>query len=283
MARSMTNVAVGRVNRRFLLLALILGVLSAVLVYAAVSRSGGGESSAVDVSVVVAKDDIPALTQITGDMVEIKQFPSTDVADDSLETIDQAVGLTTKHEIKAKDTVLRSDIVDTNRPPSDALANAVPSGQRAMAITVERVTTAGGLVEPGDHVDVLWIPYKGAPAYVLLSNVEVTAVEQSVFEVAPQEEPDDEDGPASQPSEQVRLRDPSSESEPQPDAVTVTLLLSPGQMSNVFCAQWQAVKFDGSLRLALRGFGDIEVVQPNAPACPAPVLSEESAEGEGTP
>jgi hypothetical protein len=38
----MTSVAVGRVNRRFLFLALILATLSGILAYAALSQDSGG-------------------------------------------------------------------------------------------------------------------------------------------------------------------------------------------------------------------------------------------------
>ena len=56
MAQTITTAAVSRVNRRFLLLAIILAILSAVLVYAQMSRSGStATGSAGNVSVVVAR------------------------------------------------------------------------------------------------------------------------------------------------------------------------------------------------------------------------------------
>ncbi len=283
MARSMTNVAVGRVNRRFLLLALILGVLSAVLVYAAVSRSGGEESSAMDITVVVAKEDIPANTEITAGVLEEAVRPAGDVPEGALGSISAAEGRFARIAIKAKDIVSVSNSVSPAAPPSDAVSYAVRDGERAVAITVERVTTAGGLVLPGDHVDVLWVPFKGAPAYTLLNDVTVVAVEQTVHEMvqAAEEKADVTAPPGSEPDDD-RLG-PNEDAEPEPDAVTITLLLTPERATKMFCAQWQAIKFDGSVRMTIRAVSDTTAIPENAPACPAPMLSEESAEGEGTP
>jgi hypothetical protein len=57
-----------------LLLALVAGLVAAILVYAAISRSSestGGAGGAVSMApAVVAKQDIPARTKITSGMVE---------------------------------------------------------------------------------------------------------------------------------------------------------------------------------------------------------------------
>ena len=45
MARSVTSMAAGRSNRRYVVLAVVLALLSAVLVYATLSRAGGESGS----------------------------------------------------------------------------------------------------------------------------------------------------------------------------------------------------------------------------------------------
>ncbi|MPZ50181.1 MAG: hypothetical protein GEU75_12940 [Dehalococcoidia bacterium] len=75
MSRTAAAITPGRANRRFIFLAIALGLLGAILVYVAFSRdsSGGGGPGAIgDSPVVVAKTDIPARTKITSAMVEVR-------------------------------------------------------------------------------------------------------------------------------------------------------------------------------------------------------------------
>ncbi len=258
MAQTMTGTAAGRVNRRFLFLALILATLSAVLVYAAISRSdsGGEGTSAADVPVVVAKAAIPAGTTITAEMLEVRYVPAAAVGDSALDEIDSAVGEVARYPITANEQVLLSKLVGGPEAASnDVLSNVLEGGMRGMAIHVEAVIGAGGLVLPGDYVDVLWVPgevfedHEGAG--LVAENVEVVSVEQTIVEIPPAA-PGlvGDDGTASPPaSDAQRVR--SVDDEPIPEAVTVTLMLTPEQAARVFCAD-----AGGELRLAVRAFGD---------------------------
>lgn len=252
MAQTMTAAAAGRVNRRFLFLALILAAISAALVYTALSRpEGGTESPAVGVSVVVAKDAIPAGTRITAELLEVRQLPAGAVGAQPLASIEAAVGKVTRYPIAASEQLLLSKVIDTSVAGNDVLRNIVAEGQRALAIRTEAVVGAGGLVLPGDHVDVFWVPeevladHEGA--MLLAEDVEVLAVEQALVELAPTAPGLQEEGAESAGDQRVR----SADGDPIPDAATVTLLLTPEQARLIFCAE-----LSGSLRLAVRAFGD---------------------------
>jgi Flp pilus assembly protein CpaB len=254
MARPITTTAVGRVNRRFLFLALVLAVLSAVLVYAAVTRSGGGSSSAVDTPVLVATQDIAAGTEITGGMVEVTSFPDTQVPAGAIEEASVAVGLIAKENIAAREAVLTSSLVDVSQPiDENVLSYIIEAQQRGMAITAAQVVTGGGLVLPGDHVDVYWIPNdprEDTPAALLAENIEVLAVQQTVLDIGPTAPGVTED-PEGAPPAEGDDRNRSNVEAPVPEAVTVTLMLSPRQALNVFCGNKA-----GELRLAVRAWGD---------------------------
>lgn len=276
MAPSMTNVAAGRVNRRFLLVALLLGILSAGFIYVRLSQSGGEETPAEDVRVVVAKADIPRFTEIKAEMVEVKNLSPGSVPLGALDSTSDAVGKFALSEIKAKETVLASKLASPTEPQDHTLANAVERGERGVAITVDRVTTAGGLILPGDQVDVMWKPSEELPAYILFSNVEVTAVEQVVISVSPTGEVVAVDGeaPGSAPEDDRRGREPADEAAVQADAVTITLSLSPEESKALFCANLQ-----GTIRLTVRAATDNDSVELDAPECPAPLPDEESEAG----
>jgi pilus assembly protein CpaB len=240
-----------------LFLALILAVLSAVLVYAAVTQSGGdGGTSSVETPVVIANQEIAAGTEISEAMLEVTNFadsqaPAGAIADESL-----VVGLIAKENIAAREAVLTSSVVDTSLPTdADVLAYIIEAERMGMAIEAVQVVGAGGLVLPGDHVDVYWMPEKpleDTPGALLLAeNVEVLAVQQSVLHIGATAPGVVEEGeePAAPGETDDRTRQDLAE--PVPEAITVTLMMSPNQLQNVFCGD-----NTGALRLAVRAFGD---------------------------
>ena len=249
MARTMTSTAAGRVNRRFLFLALILAALSAVLVYAAVSRSDGGGSAAGDVRVVVAKEPIAAGTTLTGDMLTTRALPSDAVGAGSLSSSDAAVGQLTLQFIAEGEPVLSSKLVGSDVRAGAGVSYKVPEGARGMAITVNEVIGVGGLVLPGDHVDIFWLPDEpltdSEGAMLVAENVEVLAVQTTLVDIA-STGAQTGDNPA---DDNDRVR--STDAELIPDAATMTFLLTPAQAARIFCAE-----SSGSIRLAVRQFGD---------------------------
>ncbi len=268
MAHSATAAASSRVNRRFLFLALILAALSAVLVYTALSRSGDSSGGAGDTSVVVAKSTIAPGTRISSNMVELRKFPSSYVGFQALSSVDSVVGQVARYPIQEGEQVLASKLVDSSSASSDALSYILEPGKRGMAITFDDIVGAGGLALPGDHVDIVWVPFKGAPAFILLSDIEVDAVDQTIVDIAPSA-PGLVENTTDQPeAQQPDSRTRTSDADPQPEAASTTLLLTPEQTTTVLCAEHYAHKFEGELRLAVRSFGDTAVLSPNAPGCP---------------
>ena len=270
MARISTATAASRVNRRFLFVALILGVLSAALVYAAISSSGdGGSVTDAGVPVVVAKEAIPAGQLVTADMLEIRQVPDTALGFQALQSTDLAIGKVTRFPIAANEQVLLSKFVGDSLAGDEGLSFIVEPGMRAMAIEMRQVVGAGGLVLPGDRVDILWLPtevledFEGA--MLLAENVEVLALEQTLEEIAPAIQ-SEEGAPETATNERVRSINP----EPDPEATTVTLLLTTEQARLVFCAE-----LSGSLRLTVRSFGDASLTGIPPAACV--LLAEDQA------
>lgn len=257
MARTMTTVGVGRVNRRLLLLALLLAVLSAVFVYVGLSRSGEDGAGAGSISVVVATQEVPAGTRLTADMVELRSLPSSAVGEQPLRDVDDVVGKVALYPIAANEPLLLSNVVGvTDAATNDVLRNIIEGGKRAMAIETKAVIGAGGLVLPGDRVDIYWVPGKAREehegAVLIAENVEVLAVRQTLVDIAPTAPGVQQGEEGSQPGGTgTNQRVPGSTAEPIPDASTVTLMLAPDQAARVFCAETS-----GSLRLAVRAFGD---------------------------
>lgn len=132
----------------------------------------------------------------------------------------------------------------------------VPQGKRGFAINASQVQEAGGLILPGDYVDIVVLydvefdkPGSTDKEVVdnflvqtVLQNVEVLAVSQVIVDIVPEATP-------SVGGQRVR----NSEAQPEPGATTVTLSLTPEQAQRVYLAE-----SNGEVRMALRPFGDAD-------------------------
>lgn len=254
MAQSITTASAGRVNRRFLFLALVLAALSAVLIYPLLTRSSDSGGAVTGVPVVVAKVTINPGTLITSDMLEVQQVPQAAIGAQAFSDVESAVGEVARYPIVTGEQVLVSKIVGRGVSASpNVLSNFIETGLRGMAINTELVISAGGLVLPGDYVDVFWVP-EGSPndvpgAQLIAEDVEVMSVDQTIVDIPPTAPGLLVDGEEPPTGSDTRVR--GSEEDPIPAAVTVTLLLSITEVQTVFCAEETGV-----IRLAVRAFGD---------------------------
>ena len=262
MARSGAGGPAGRINRRFLMLALVSAALSAILVYVAISRAGGGggkeSESLTTAPVVVAAVDIPARTQITAEMVKVRDVPVDVKPQASYGSVDEVIGKATRYPLSLDEEVTSSKVVSLEPSQgTNSIAFVIPKDMRAISINADQVLSAGGLVLPGDYVDIIGVfNVKSADgteeeAYLVrtvLQNVEVLAVAQTISDVPPPAE-DGTQAAATGSTGAQSAR--GSEADPNPEATTLTLLVQPEQAEWVFLAE-----ANGTLRAVVRGFGD---------------------------
>jgi pilus assembly protein CpaB len=272
MSRPASALNTGSTNKKFLYMALGLGALGALLVYVAFSRGGGSgsDSSSSQVPVVVAKTDIEARARITASMVEVKLINSDDASALALADTSAVIGKTTRFPIAANEQVLSSKIVDlttTSSPTGKSLSYVIPEGMRAIAVNVKDVTDAGGLLLPGDYVDIMVVynvDFQNDPNkpgshekvenyYIntILQAKEVLAVKQIIVDAVPESVGTPTAGSTSDPSA-PRVR--NTEANPQTDAQTVTLALTPEEAQLLYFAEQ-----NGKIRFAVRRYGDIAV------------------------
>lgn len=245
MARSVAS-SQGRTNRRFLLIAVLLGGLAAALVYAKLSTGsdggGGGGNSATSTQVVVAKTAIKQRTLVTAEMLELKTVPDDLVITGAFTSVTDVVGKVTKYPLDANEQIITTGVVDLSAPQADALAQVVPTGKRGFSISVSEVKSAGGLILPGDYVDIVWVCCKDqvALARTVLQNVQVAAISQNIVE----------SGPAGGADDPVAAEGVA----PKPEAISMTLLITDPQAHLLLMAE-----NTGDMRAALRGVGDTTI------------------------
>ena len=192
------NLAIGSGNNRTLLLAaLLLGLISAILIGIYLSSLDGGEEALPPVTtrtVVVAAAEITPLTQITAEMLVVKSIPLDLVLTGAFTDTEDAIGQTAQVSIVPGEQILQSKITSPDSAldffgDEAPLSLIIPEGMRAFTIATSSVGAAGGLVRPGDYVDLILTgeaidapdgALVGASACYALQNVEVLALNSSL-------------------------------------------------------------------------------------------------------
>ena len=245
-------------GRGLLLLALLFAAVAAVLAFVALSRGSDNkdEAAAADTAkVVVASRDIPARTDLKSDMLKTIDVPVDSVLADSYSSTSAIVGKTTRYPLAENEQVTALKIGVSGSVESQGLSSVLPAGTRAFSITVSEESGVGGLILPGDLVDVIAIlggDLVGVDkAVTLLQNIEVLAVAQKAQEPIPPAAETTPDGQAATPVASGTLGERPSDVKPNPGARTVTLAVTQDQAQLLALVQAQ-----GDLALSLRSFGD---------------------------
>lgn len=258
-------------GRTYLLYAVLLGVLAAGGTAWYVGRAEA--AAAPTESVVVARGIIPARAILMEDLLTVKKMPKGAVHPEAAPTMESFIGKTTKSTIAPGEQILASKLF-RDRTESGA-SFVVPQGRRAVAISVNELIGAGGLIVPGDKVDVIGScvvaaqpqesasrqdgttrpdttsrpdQNKLARAVYSLQALEVLAVAQNVVgeeAVAPQN--------ALRAQDARSAMDVARQPLAQPTAKTLTLSLTPEESERLILLESHP---SCSLRLALRAAGD---------------------------
>lgn len=263
MARAQ-QAALSRGNRGMLVLAVLAGLAAAVLVFVAIARSGGGDSGSVSgpvtVKAVVAARNIPAGKEITADMLKVVDVPESLLVKGAYSDSKVIVGEIANTRIATGEQVTPGKIGALVE--DKGLAPVVPAGKRGIAMSIHEVTAVGGLLLPGDKVDIVAaIREKVSPdadlefmrVVTFLSDVEVLSVAQEAQEppAKPKEGEEDSSGDQTTTDSPTSGRVPE-DPENQPSAGTVTVALDPSQVQTLVAMQETAE----SVWLSLRPFGE---------------------------
>jgi pilus assembly protein CpaB len=266
-------------NRKFaVVVSLLLGLVAAMLVWnnnqrlqSQLQQEQAIQPAPVEtpVPVVVAVRDIPAHTLLTPDLVKVAQVPPGLKLPDALTKVEDVAGKTTQYPIANGEQILPMKFATPK--VSYGLADIVPAGKLAVSIEINELVAAGGLLVPGDHVDVLvTLNHQTAGkdlTEIILQNIDVLAVAQSYVN----EQSSQTLAPAAINNVVSAIPGTSAGASPppaqpptpvadsaliHPDAKTVTLAVTPEQAERLILAEQQ-----GRLSLALRPTGDTTTVE----------------------
>lgn len=242
------------VNKKVIIIALILSLFTSLLIYIYVNKATVKPAAVENTSTVyVAAKTMPPKYKITE--ADIKQLSVSKEMINSRAVLDKAAILGKR----LKETVIEGEQIILDRLADDkntSLSFAITEGMRAVSINVNEQTDVANLIRPGDFVDVVASFEKEEVekldtktvypriTKIIIQKVEILAFGQSMS---------------------------ASDEAPKEAPKTVTLAVSPQDVEKLVYASEYAI-----LRLALRGTDDKADVNTSG------IIREDSVPSKGS-
>ena len=169
-------------DRKALLFAIALAALGAVCLFFYMRRFEAETSGGPKVSILIATRDIPIGVNLSRGMLGLREIPQAYIEQRHIMVgdMDSVLGARMSMAVRANEAILWSDLASMQSERRD-LSGLIEPGMRAMTIAARGSGGGmfGGLLRPGDRVDILHTPNRGPSGSVtitLLQNVVVLAV-----------------------------------------------------------------------------------------------------------
>jgi pilus assembly protein CpaB len=229
-----------------LVLALGCGLVASIGISQVLQRNQDQTPTEEMTPVWVAMADVKNGEMLSAQNLKLEQWPKEKVPKGALSKLEEIDGKRTRSTIYQGEVVIEKKLT-----PGESFSARVPNGFRLYTVQADPVSSHGGLLQPGDRVDVMVFVNKGngiieAGTKTVLQDIKVFAVNDQV-------------GPTD---------DKNTESIA---AKTVTLLMTPSQAEK--CALAAEV---GKIRLVMRGPNDKDEVNPAGTPLSALFTSEKT-------
>ena len=218
-------------NKKLLVIALVLSLMTAILVYNYLKGVTSQPAVQQGVSVIVAKVDITPKTKITPEMVSEIKVPPEYIQPGAVTSLDKVVGSIVREQIVSGEQVNERRLVRDGK--SVGFTGIIPRDKRAVTVAVNEVTGVAGFIKAGDYIDVV-VTFDANTvgdnvSHVLLQNILVLATNRDT---------------------DIGVTDTSKESNKEPSkGGTVTMAVTPDEAAKLTLAEEK-----GKIRLALRPY-----------------------------
>jgi len=142
-------------KRRALIASLLVALVGFTLIVVYMRRFEHEASGGAPVSILVATEDIPLGAKITRELVATRRIPEAYVEERHIRSIDveKVLGIRLSMAVPAGQSILWTDLVTSSEQRRE-LAGLLQLGMRAATVRADVTSTFGGLLRPGDRVDV---------------------------------------------------------------------------------------------------------------------------------
>jgi pilus assembly protein CpaB len=224
-----------------LVLAIVLGLVAALMARNVISRNRGTANDGSLVSIVTAAHDIEPGQKITADDLGAAKLPAASVPSGSFQNPADLVDRVSVVRLVKGQHVLENTLAPTGT--AAGVQALIPDGMRAITVEVNEFSGVAGLLLPGSKVDIISVIRNGdnasAVARTVVQNVEVRAIGRVISSAGVQ---------AATPAD--------AGAPPAPMVNNVTLLVTPEQAEAI-----QLASVGGRPWLVLRNSKDTESVE----------------------
>lgn len=196
-----------------IVIALGCGLVASIGISQILDSRGGGDKTQTK-KIFVAVKDIDINTPLTPEIIKLEEWPVEKIREGAIDNLEDIKDMAPNQRLYAGEPILRAKLFDPSSSGGESLR--IPKGYRVQAIKVKAEDVAGGLVKPGDHVDVLVYLRKGGN--ISQTTTRTILKDARVFAVGAQTSVEHE-------------KDGKTIS-----AKTVSLLLQPGQVETMLLA-----------------------------------------------
>ncbi len=200
--------------------------------------------------VLIAQRDIPPQNPITADDLLMREMPVQYIQPGAVTSLAQVIGQIASTPIAAGEQIVKTKLL----PPGKigkSLSEITPEGKRAVTVSVDNISSIGGLIKPGDYVDVFALispPSEAGWPQVEKTTPHLVSLFQGVEVLAVGDEFVAPSGASSRGSREKERKLSTTA------AGTVTLALNPQEAILLSFVQER-----GKIKLALRSLEDAKV------------------------
>jgi len=134
-------------------IALICGVVSAVGIFQAIASKGPATAKIPMGPVLVAKDHIDLKAELNENNVSLENWPKHLIPEGSATSLEDIKDMHILTRLRGGQAVILEDII----PATELNAKKIPPGHKVINIKVPSEDLIGGLLEPGDRVDIIGV------------------------------------------------------------------------------------------------------------------------------
>ncbi|MTI70605.1 MAG: Flp pilus assembly protein CpaB [Firmicutes bacterium] len=138
-------------NKKILLVAIILSVITAYLSLSYIKGIKNANKKEEYINIVVAKQDILPRYKITAEMLEeIKVLKESHIVN-SIQDESKIIGKYSKGKILKGEVIPKDRLIEEK---DKDLSLRIPKGKRAISVAIDEISGVADLIKPGDFVDV---------------------------------------------------------------------------------------------------------------------------------
>ena len=160
-----------------IVIALVCGLVASIGISQVVEKNSANNNQQTQTKpIFVAMTDIGIGAELNAQSVKLEEWPLDKIPPGSITESSQLDGKSPNQRLYAGEPLLLAKLSDANSMRGVHVAQTIRKGYRVMSVKVDMASAVSGLIHPGDRVDVLALAGPRTSAEMILTNIEVFAI-----------------------------------------------------------------------------------------------------------